>query len=124
MERGEGEHWSGKTKKGGIFCYKQAFYFHSIYIVDTRERDFISPLWTIFYCLYSPVFCNTSIKHWKRNYRNVKNLAVANSCKESIFHKNLYLYFFKACVCYFFSIFYLSPNDSPLKNMKNVFYFI
>ena len=59
MERGEGEHWLGKTKKGGIFCYKQAFYFHSIYIVDTRERDFISPLWTIFYCLYSPVFCNT-----------------------------------------------------------------
>ena len=31
---------------------------------------------------------------------------------------------FKACVCYFLSKFYLSPNDSPSKNMKNVFYFI
>ena len=30
----------------------------------------------------------------------------------------------KACVCYFLSNFYLSPNDSPSKNMKNVFYFI
>ena len=44
MERGEGEHWSGKTKKGGIFCYKQAFYFHSIYIVDTRERFYKSTM--------------------------------------------------------------------------------
>ena len=31
---------------------------------------------------------------------------------------------FKACVCYFLSNFYFSPYDSPLKTMKNVFYFI
>ena len=31
---------------------------------------------------------------------------------------------FKACVRYFLSNFYFSPNDSPLKTMKNVFYFI
>ena len=30
----------------------------------------------------------------------------------------------KACVRYFLSNFYFSPNDSPLKTMKNVFYFI
>ena len=30
----------------------------------------------------------------------------------------------KACVCYFWSNFYFSPNDSPLRTMKNVFYFI
>ena len=30
----------------------------------------------------------------------------------------------KACVCYFISIFYFSPNDSPSKTMKNNFYFI
>ena len=30
----------------------------------------------------------------------------------------------KASVDYFLSIFYLSPNDSPSKNMKNVFYFV
>ena len=30
----------------------------------------------------------------------------------------------KACVCYFLSNFYFSPNDSSLKTMKNVFYFI
>ena len=32
--------------------------------------------------------------------------------------------FFKACVRYFLSNFYYSPNDSPSKTMKNVFYFI
>ena len=31
---------------------------------------------------------------------------------------------FKACVRYFLSNFYFSPNDSPSKTMKNVFYFI
>ena len=31
---------------------------------------------------------------------------------------------FKACVCYFLSNFYFSPNDSPSTAMKNVFYFI
>ena len=30
----------------------------------------------------------------------------------------------KACVRYFLSNFYFSPNDSPSKTMKNVFYFI
>ena len=30
----------------------------------------------------------------------------------------------KACVRYFLSNFYVLPNDSPLKTMKNVFYFI
>ena len=28
----------------------------------------------------------------------------------------------KACVCYFSSNFYFSPNDSPSKTMKSVFY--
>ena len=31
---------------------------------------------------------------------------------------------FKACVRYFLSNFYFTPNDSPSKTMKNVFYFI
>ena len=31
---------------------------------------------------------------------------------------------FKACVRYFSTNFYLSPNDSPSKTMKDVFYFI
>ena len=30
----------------------------------------------------------------------------------------------KACIRYFLSNFYFSPNDSPSKTMKNVFYFI
>ena len=31
---------------------------------------------------------------------------------------------FKACVCYFLINFYLSPNDSTSKTVKDVFYFI
>ena len=31
---------------------------------------------------------------------------------------------FKACVRYFYQIFIFPPNDSLLKTMKNVFYFI
>ena len=31
---------------------------------------------------------------------------------------------FKACVRYFWSNYYFSPNDSPLNTMKNIFYFI
>ena len=30
----------------------------------------------------------------------------------------------KACACYFLSNFIFSPNDSPSKTMKNIFYFI
>ena len=30
----------------------------------------------------------------------------------------------KACVCNFLSEFCVSPNDSPAKTMKNIFYFI
>ena len=31
---------------------------------------------------------------------------------------------FKACVCHFLPNLYFSPNDTPSKAMKNVFYFI
>ena len=30
----------------------------------------------------------------------------------------------EVCVCYLLSNFYFSPNDNPLKSMKNDFYFI
>ena len=30
----------------------------------------------------------------------------------------------KACVCYFLSKIYFSPNDSSSRTMKNIFYFI
>ena len=39
-------------------------------------------------------------------------------------HIKQFLPKFKACVHYFLSNFCFSPNDSPLKTMKNVFYFI
>ena len=44
-----------------------------------------------------------------------RELSMKNPIEKSIF---------KACVCYFLSNFYFSPNDSPSKTMKNAFYFI
>ena len=38
--------------------------------------------------------------------------------------ENLQLCSIKACVPYFLSNVYFSPNDSTSKTMKNVFYFI
>ena len=32
--------------------------------------------------------------------------------------------FIKACICYFLTNFYLSPNDSPSETVEDVFYFI
>ena len=34
------------------------------------------------------------------------------------------LFCIEACVCYFLSIAYFLPNDSPSKTMRNAFYFI
>ena len=45
-------------------------------------------------------------------------------CFPEKFVKFLRTPFFKRCVRYFLSNFYFSPNGSPLKTMKNVFYFI
>ena len=40
------------------------------------------------------------------------------------YHFSIWWNGLKACVWYFLSIFYFSPNGSPSKTMKNAFYFI
>ena len=44
--------------------------------------------------------------------------------KQKFMFENYKERLFKACVCYFLSNFYFSPNDSPSKTIKNAFYFI
>ena len=51
------------------------------------------------------------------NHRKKTNRAV-------LFSSRPFPNILKACVRYFLSNFYLSPNDSPSKFMKNAFYFI
>ena len=53
------------------------------------------------------------------NTRTKKESVVSNECLQTL-EANI----IKACVCYFLSNFHFSPNDSPSKTMKNVFYFI
>ena len=48
-----------------------------------------------------------------------KNVIIANNI-----HKRSSQEYFKACVRYFLRNFHFSPNDSPSKTMKDVFYFI
>ena len=53
------------------------------------------------------------------------------SIQKTLFHANCIRIFMKlseqiqlkACVRYFLTYFYFSPNDSPSKTMKDVFYF-
>ena len=61
-------------------------------------------LWKIIDIYYSML----KHKHLENFFHHINNL-----------HQNI-----KACVCYFLSNFYFSPNDTPSKTMKNVFYFI
>ena len=85
-------------------------------------------------------YCSNIANEYGMKIGGVKKL-VSNlgNKSEYVFHyKNLQLYFslgiklfkvhkilkFKACVRYFLPNFYFSPNDSPSKTMKNVFYFI
>ena len=54
---------------------------------------------------------------------NVSNFA--NDTTPFVRNLNLEVVFLlKACVHYFLSKFYFSPNDSPSQTMKNSFYFI
>ena len=50
-----------------------------------------------------------------------------NECAVNYIQKtSIYMiyYIFKACVCYFYSIFFFFTKDIPSKIMRNVFYFI
>ena len=53
----------------------------------------------------------------------VRKTALAASFEALTHHQNL-ASLIKACVRYFLSNFYFSPNDSPSKTMKNIFHFI
>ena len=57
--------------------------------------------------------CTYSINYTEPNKQNLDYL-----------YKDRDAVIFKACVYYFLSNLYISPNDSPSKAMKNVFYFI
>ena len=86
----------------------------------------------------SVVFCNKSVlknfakftgKHLYQSllFNKVAGLRSATLSKKDTLTQVFSCEFceiFKACVRYFLSNFYFSPNDSPSKTMKNVLYFI
>ena len=51
-------------------------------------------------------------------------LCLKESCFPDCWKVSLVVLVFKACVRYFLTNFYFSPNDNPVKIMKDVFYFI
>ena len=70
----------------------------------------------IFYYFISKKTYLSHTGHFKTSWKVLKQLQAWCNL--------LLIVHIKACVCYFLSNFYFSPNDSPSKHMKNVFYFI
>ena len=62
-----------------------------------------------------------NIKCDNENIERVKEYKLLGIILDEHFELRSYV---KACVRYFLSNFYFSPNDSPSKTMKNVLYFI
>ena len=74
-----------------------------------------------------PIFLGKScIFSFEYSGQPVSRLPAACERKKYILykHRTANENFFKAYVHYFLSNFYFSPNDSPSKSVKNVFYFI
>ena len=81
--------------------------------------------------LVSAIFIKFLFFHQKRTFRSDAIFCnwqpFENNEKCFLFHLKKALFvvkIFKACVRYFYQIFIFPPNDSLLKTMKNVFYFI
>ena len=68
------------------------------------------------------IFHNNFFSHVKNPACLTENQSMQLSSKHSLHTSSRWM--LKACFRYFLSNFYFSPNDSPAKTMKNVFYFI
>ena len=71
------------------------------------------------------------IKKWKEKLRKIFELDWSKVCWREVENSNSLKIKLKkvkgelkACIRYFLSNFYFSPNDSHSKTIKNVFYFI
>ena len=106
-------------------------------ISDTQKHWFscqfsykISPCWWLVWTALMIVksFIKFNAYHSKRfkNYSILRMvlLCLKESCFPDCWKVSLVVLVFKACVRYFLTNFYFSPNDNPAKIMKDVFYFI
>ena len=55
-----------------------------------------------------------AVESWNKIHKQTKDMLLKDLSPSKI----------KACICYFLLSFIFSANDSPLKTMKDVFYFI
>ena len=104
--------------------------------VSKVEEDIVAPMKPHFCKRYvDSLFEKLKFYHWNINLPKALSESSfylqINKCKFNIVWntKNIRSLFqitsnVKACVCYFLSNFCFSPNDSPSKTRKNVFYFI
>ena len=73
---------------------------------------------------FSSQRCNTQMLRSSHRKTSFHNSFTTISCVTVTTHKFVSICELKARVRYFLTNFYLSPNDSPSKTMKGVFYFI
>ena len=115
--------------KGNIFLQYlcNLFYFYLLRRINNKfskhsfQERFLNNLYTQLKNLYKWLLtCENCKGIWAGKMQKVQiRLQKAVYCK--LFTKGEHLhdyYIFKACVCYFLSNFYFSPNDIPSKTMK------
>ena len=118
--------------KGSIFLQYlcNLFYFYLLGRINNKfskhsfQERFLNNLYTQLKNLYKWLLtCEDCKGIWAGKMQKVQmGLQKAVYCK--LFTKSEHLhdyYIFKACVCYFLSNFYFSPNDIPSKTMKMFF---
>ena len=125
--------WIFMRKKKNRSTYKEKCEYHSLLMVKFCFKVIISENWSD---LNVNLSSNIS-KYWPLMLEGVSGLLVKLQLTYSLLKDCIVLFrkwkllcfyciywVFKACVCYFLSNFYISPNDSPSKTMKNVFYLV
>ena len=68
--------------------------------------------------------CSKIQSQQRKNQSDVQNMLKVNNTPERRQWRRSAVFIVKACVRYFLSNDYFSPDDGPLKTMKNVYYFI
>ena len=108
----------------GIFSQRLTF-FASLFILSEKQKNAL-------YNINRKKKTNINVNFYKRKYKNMVRCIRLTLAPNLLFKLFSVLYHdvwhalaeIKACVCDFYQIFIFSPNDSPLKIMKNAFYFI
>ena len=97
--------------------------FHATKVLHCMEKNFLFAFFSVACNTFWIVFVTSHTKQQhtspRWNFLGIFNAAMLHCIYMKILHRGPKL---KACVRYFLSKLYFSPNDSPSITMKNVFF--